>query len=124
MLGERLGGRPVHRVAPMTSEKLAREERRIRVEAMLCAERGAAYEVAFHASVAAVVRFAVEQAGMRGMTKAVHQSLKNCLAEFIGVAVRHGEAGVIPHDVAMALRAHAIAELDETTARLGLRGAK
>ena len=60
----------------MTVEKLAREERRVRVEGMLCAERGAAYEVAFHASVAAVVRFAVEQAGMRGMTKAVHQSLK------------------------------------------------
>ena len=108
----------------MTAEKLAREERRIRVEGMLCAERGAAYEAAFHAAVAAVVRFAVEQAGVRGMTKSVHQSLKNCLAELIGVAVRHGEDGVIPHDVALGLRAHAIEQMNETTARLGLRGAK
>lgn len=108
----------------MTAEKLAREDRRIQVERMLCAERGAAYEAAFHAAVAAVVRFAVELAGVRGMTKAVHQSLKNCLAELIGVAVRHGEEGVIPHDVAVTLRAHAIDQMNETVERLGLRGAK
>ena len=66
----------------------------------------------------------IDQAGVHGMTKGVHQSLKTCLAEPHGVAVRPREDGVIPHDVAMELRAHAIAELDETTARLGLRGAK
>jgi hypothetical protein len=101
-----------------------REARHIRIAAMLAEERGDGYALAFKAAVAAVCRFATERAGIRGLTKSDEQTLKNCIADLIGKARHAGREGVIPWALAEELRGHAVAEMEETVARLGLRGGK
>lgn len=100
-----------------------REARRVQFDAMLAAERGDAYAVAFRAAVDVVARFATEQAGTRGMTKAAAQTLRNCLAELAGKARQDAEDGLIPWELGEALRDHALSALNEAEQRLGTRGA-
>jgi hypothetical protein len=101
-----------------------REARHIRIAAMLAEERGDGYTLAFKAAVAAVCRFATERAGIRGLTKSDEQTLRNCIADLIGIARHAGREDVIPWALAEELAAHAIAEMDETVGRVGLRGGK
>jgi hypothetical protein len=101
-----------------------REARHIRITTMLAEERGDGYALAFKAGVASVCRFAAERAGVRGLTKADEQTLRNCIGALIGGALTAAREDVIPWALAEDLRGHAVAEMEETVARLGLRGGK
>jgi hypothetical protein len=104
--------------------KQSREERQRRVEQMLTAERDAGFMVAFRAGVEALVMFATEQAGIRGMTKATHMALKNRLGGMVSAARCAYRDDVISFAASEAAAAHAREAYDEAVKRLGLRGSQ
>jgi len=104
------------------SAQADRDARKLRVTWVLQEERGEGYAAGFRAAIAAVVRYATELAGVRGLTQAAHQSLVNCIAELIRAARAAAQDELIPWELATELREHATAELEAAVARLGRRG--